>query len=291
MGLMRRANFLARVVLNLGTDKSCPFCKSTSTRLVDRKNLVLQLRECPACGLWFRWPSETAGFQGKFYQKQYQEAGFTTELPEPAVLERFKASNFLGSPKDFHVSIAVLKRLMPHGRVLDYGCSWGYGAFQLRNAGYDAVGFEISRPRAKFGREQLGIEILDALSDLDTIPDQSLDAIYASHVLEHLLSLKETFAFFARTLRPGGLAMVLVPNAGGRLARELGTKWTPMIGEKHTLALRRDFFEKNMPAYGFQVLALSDPYNPETIEAAMANSTILPCEGEELMVLARRLPV
>lgn len=287
---MRRADFLARILMNMGTDKDCPYCNNASTKLVDRKNFILQVRECQGCGLRFRWPKETESFQEKFYQKQYQETGFTTELPEHAVLEKFKAANFAGSPKDFQASIGILRRLVPHGRVMDYGCSWGYGAFQLRNAGYDVIGFEISKPRAQFGRDELGVEILDDLSDLDQVPDNSLDGIYASHVLEHLQSLKEPFKFFARALKPGGVAMILVPNSGGRLARELGTKWTPMIGEKHTLALRRDFFEKNLPEYGFQVLALSDPYSPETIEAAMAQNTSLPSEGEELMILARRLP-
>jgi 2-polyprenyl-3-methyl-5-hydroxy-6-metoxy-1,4-benzoquinol methylase len=163
-------------------------------------------------------------------------------LPDTKLLEQYIASGFIGSPKDFSAPIAVLKQLLPRGRFLDYGCSWGYGAFQLSQSGYDVVGFEISKPRAELGRIRLGIEILDELKDLNTLPDGSFDGIYAAHVLEHLQSLKEVFAFFSRVLKPNGIVMVLVPNCGGKLARELGTGWSPMINEKHTLALDGNFF-------------------------------------------------
>jgi len=38
------------------------------------------------------------------------------------------------------------------GRVLDYGCSWGYIVQRLLHHGYVAVGYEVSRRRARFGQ-------------------------------------------------------------------------------------------------------------------------------------------
>ena len=250
---MSRLTFVTRILLNYGSDKNCPFCHSTKTNLIARKNLVLHLRKCQDCGLMFRWPKETPGFSEKFYQNSYQEVSFTTELPDPATLNSFIANNFAGSPKDFADQIGVLKTFLPQGRVLDFGCSWGYGVYQLKQAGYDAFGFEISRPRAELGRQQLGVEILDKLDDLQHVPSQSVDGIFASHVLEHLLSLKEIFEFFARVLKPGGVVFIMVPNSGGKKARELGVRWPTMINEKHTLALEGGFFEKNMTPFGFRV--------------------------------------
>jgi 2-polyprenyl-3-methyl-5-hydroxy-6-metoxy-1,4-benzoquinol methylase len=186
------------------------------------------------------------------------------------------------------VQIGVLKEVLPAGRVLDYGCSWGYGAYQMNRAGYQTVGFEISKPRAELGRRKLGIEIIDSLSALDLLPDSSFDGIFASHVLEHLQSLKEVFGFFARVLRPGGIAMVLVPNAGGKMARELGTGWGPMISEKHTLALDGEFFLNNMPGFGFEVRVISDPYDQKRVDAVLNDADALHHDGQELMVIARK---
>jgi hypothetical protein len=47
-------------------------------------------------------------------------------------------------------------------------------------------------------------------------------------------------------------------------------------------------FKQNLPQYGFRVLALSEPYDPVSIDSALKQGTQLPCEGEELMVVARR---
>ncbi len=285
---MSRLSFATRILLNYGSDKNCPFCNSEKTDLVARKNLILQLRKCPACSLMFRWPKEAPAFSEKFYQSSYQEVGNTTELPDPDTLNTFITNNFVGSPKDFTDQIAVLKTFLPEGRVLDFGCSWGYGVYQLKQAGYDAFGFEISRPRAELGRRQLGVKILDQLDDLQHIASQSVDGIFASHVLEHLLSLKEIFELFARILKPGGVVFIMVPNSGGEKARSLGISWPTMINEKHTLALQGGFFEKNMGAYGFKVRAFSDRCDVADLRGAMEAQRPLSLDGEELRVIGLR---
>jgi SAM-dependent methyltransferase len=284
---MPQLSFLGRVLLNYGTDKRCPYCNSQKTQLESRKYVVLQLRRCTDCGLRFRWPKQTLEFSENYYQRTYKQ-GLTTELPDKETLDRYISSGFIGSPGDHSSTINVLKGLLPKGRVLDYGCSWGYATYQLKQAGYDAVGFEISKPRAEKGRRALGVEIVDTLQKLDAMPSASFDGVYASHVLEHLPSLKEVFAFFARVLKPNGVAMVMVPNCGGTLARELGPRWGPMLNEKHTLSLDADFFQKNMPHFGFNVLTLSDPYEPSQVKAALGQTALLPAEGQELMVVALR---
>ncbi len=64
-------------------------------------------------------------------------------LPAPE-LEAMKRRDFANTEKNFFAKINVLKRLSGADpgkklRVLDYGSSWGYGLWQLRNAGFDAV--------------------------------------------------------------------------------------------------------------------------------------------------------
>lgn len=285
---MRKVDFALRIMRNYASDKNCPFCESDQTELTQRKHLLLHLRSCRHCGLRFRWPKEIPEFNEKFYQNSYKESGYTTDLPDSATLKRFVAENFADSPKDFSSQIAVLKELLPNGRVLDFGCSWGYGTYQLAHAGYDAFGFEISHPRAALGRDHLGVRIIDDLEALHGLAPQSVDGIFASHVLEHITSLHGIFELFAKILRPGGIAVIMVPNGGSRPARELGVGWPPLINEKHTLALDRNFFEKNMSPFGFQVTTLSDPYHAEEIRAAIQQNRRLGAEGEELMVIARR---
>lgn len=263
---MASIGFLLRVLRQrlIGQARSCPYCRGVSSTLVGRKKIVLELQRCDACGLMYRWPKDTQRFNRRFYQRQYCQ-GMTTGMPNHESLEKFKTSMFRGTEKDLSEKIAVLKALMPRGRVLDYGSSWGYGTFQLAAADYDAIGFEISQPRAAFGRVRLGIKVISGESALDGLA-RSFDAVFASHVLEHLPAPAAVFDRLASLLKPNGLLLAFVPNCGGDQARRLGANWGPMCCEKHPLAFDPQFLERVLPRHGFQVSIFSSPYAFDVIE-------------------------
>lgn len=286
---MSKPSFLFRIIKAYleGQDKSCPYCSNIDTNLIGRKKIILHLRKCAICNLMFRWPKDAIGFNKEFYQSKYRQKGLTTDLPEPDLLDKLKKTNFRGSEKDFSEKIAVLKELVPHGKVLDFGCSWGYSTFQLQEAGYNATGFEISKPRAEFGRNHLGVNIIDEYSDLDKIQASSYDIIFASHVLEHLPTLKGVFERFSFLLKSKGMLVLFVPNCGGENARKYGVRWGPMICEKHPLALDRVFFETALPKHGYSIKSFSEPYNPKKIKLYMSgNKTPGDPRGDELLVCA-----
>jgi len=288
---MSKASFLFRVLRAYleRQDKTCPYCDNGDTRVTGRKYLILQLRKCAVCNLMFRWPKDTPEFNKSFYQDTYQQVGLTTELPSLESLEKLVASNFRGTEKDFSEQIAVLKELVPEGRALDFGCSWGYASFQLQQAGYDVIGFEISKPRAAFGRNYLRANILDEYDSLDRFRN-SFDVIFSSHVLEHLPNFKGVFERFGALLKPEGILLLFVPNCGGENAARLGVRWGPMVCEKHPQALDRNFFETILPKHGFAVKTFSEPYDPKEIGLCVSKS-ITPHEprGDELMVYARKM--
>ena len=272
----------------MGHQSSAPIAAAPKQSLRGRKKLLLELRRCDDCGLTFRWPGETVDFSRHFYQTAYKQSQAVTDLPDAATLEAWKADNFVGSPVDFSTRLDLLQTLVPAGRVLDFGCSWGYAVFQMKKRGYDAVGFEISEPRARAGCQALGVEILDSIEELARLPEHSFDAIFSAHVLEHLPNLKDAFATFARLLKPGGTLLAMVPNCGGFIGRELGVQYGPAINEKHVNAFQRDFFDRNLPSYGFSVATLSDYEDPVSVREAVRHDVLLPAEGEDLTVVAVR---
>lgn len=287
---MSKINFLFRVIEAYikRQDKSCPYCGFSDTKFICRKKIILQLRKCPTCNLMFRWPKDTIGFNKEFYQSKYKQKGLTTDLPEPELLDKLKKTNFRGREKDFSEKITILKELAPSGKVLDFGCSWGYGTYQLQTAGYDATGFEISKPRAEFGRNHLGVNIIDEYSDLDKI-QSSFDIIFSSHVLEHLPSIAGVFERFSALLKPNGILLMFVPNCSGMNAKKYGVRWGPMICEKHSLALDRLFFETVLPKYGFSIKLFSEPYTPKKIKLCKLDNTFYSeLHGDELLVYAEK---
>lgn len=280
---MGKAAFLWRTLYKYACLQSpkCPFCEGERTQVIGRKHVVLQLRRCNACALKFRYPTDKASEAAQYYQKRYRQEN-VTDLPPEEEIPRHIADRFRDSGRDLAPCLRMIREigaLEPGGRVLDYGCSWGYGVHQLKEAGFRAVGFEISKPRVEYGKRVLKV---DLTSDVSALPSNSFDLVYSSHVLEHIPDPKASFLHFQRLLKPSGKLLLYVPNCGGRDARKLGVKWGQMINEKHLLALTAEFFQRNLPAYGFRIMFASSPYNE--LPRPLAEGPDL--EGEELLVVA-----
>ena len=140
---------------------------------------------------------------------------------------------------------------------------------------------------ADYGRRHLQVTILDDVAALERLPPASFDVIHSSHVLEHLPEPRQAFMIFERLLKPSGVLVIFVPNAGGKNARELGVRWGPMICEKHCLAMDATFFAHNLPRYAFYPLFGCSPYNrPLGRMNGQANGAF---DGDELLVVARHM--
>jgi 2-polyprenyl-3-methyl-5-hydroxy-6-metoxy-1,4-benzoquinol methylase len=276
---MGKINFLVKTFGKYATlqSASCPYCNGDQTRIVEWKKGIWQLRQCQGCSLNFRFPKDNPRENVNFYQKRYRQEN-VTDLPRAEDLPRHISDRFKGFGRDMTTHLETVKKILPSGRVLDYGCSWGYGVYQFGQAGYQAVGFEISRPRVEYGRNTLKV---DLTSDIATIASGQFDAIYSSHVLEHIPEPRAVLETFQRLLKPGGKLFLYVPNCSGDQARRLGVKWGPMIGEKHVLALTAEFFHLNLPRHGFSTEFSSSPYGGEPRPYGGGWDSM----GEELLVV------
>ncbi|MEH2215736.1 MAG: class I SAM-dependent methyltransferase [Nostoc sp.] len=285
---MNKLAFFSQIVNKQlsGQSRYCPHCESERTILIQRKKILLELRQCQECFLMYRYPKDGVADNIDFYQSEYQE-GMTTDMPDEVELKKLLELGFRGSQIDLSNNIQIVKQYINHGSLLDYGCSWGYGVNQFNQAGYDAVGFEISKSRSEYGRKHLSVKILDELLDLEQFQPHSFDIIHTSHVLEHLPELTQAFSLFQKLIKPTGYLIIFVPNAGGQSARNLGVGWGPMIGEKHTLALDARFFANNLPKYGFIPVFNSPPYDNTPVAYESEEQASMAFPGDELLVIAR----
>lgn len=93
--------------------------------------------------------------------------------------------------------------------ILDIGCGRGEWLEILKDEGLVARGLDLNHVLVEECREK-GFEVVenDALSYLRSLPDNSLGAITAFHVIEHL-DFDDRMALFdesVRVLKPGGVA-------------------------------------------------------------------------------------
>ena len=154
-----------------------------TNRTTSRVAVVLAItRGRGSVKIHFRVPKASPEKEVQFYQRDYEQ-GFTTDCPTPDELTRLKRCCFAGTEKDYSSYVAVLRamRLAPGSSIFDFGCSWGYGSWQLRHAGYRVYSFEVSRPRARYAVENLQCELFPP----DKLPEK-VDCFFAAHVIEHL---------------------------------------------------------------------------------------------------------
>ena len=261
-----------------GQSTACPYCTSERTTRLQRKQILLELRECQECKLRFRYPKDDVVDNFDYYQESYQQHT-VTDLPSEAELEGHIRENFRRVGRDISEHLEVICQFATGGRLLDFGASWGYCTWQFKQAGYDAVGYEISRPRTEYGKKMLGVTMINNTRDL---PDHSIDVIYSAHVLEHMPDPGATLREFRRLLAPKGFLFVFVPNGAGEPARRLGVNWTPLINQRHVMAYTPQFFANALPREGFTAKFASTPYGQPLRQY---DPSTPPFNGEELLAI------
>ncbi len=265
---------------------SCPSCGSEKAHVVARKYLVSTLRRCESCALLFRAPTDDPVFIHKFYQSEYSQ-GFTTDMPDEKELQLLLENAFRGTEKDYTAYLEVLHALTPpeYVRLLDFGCSWGYGSWQLKNAGYSVDSYEISMPRALFARQQLGLHVY---TDITQISDK-YDVIFMSHVLEHLPSVRKAIEFVMIHLKDGGLFICFTPNGSEQYRKENPYRWMRAWSMVHPNMLDSMFYAREFMVYKHVIC--SDPYDLRMLNSFIKDTNSChsgELNGAELLVVVRR---
>ena len=225
----------------------CPSCKSNENLIVDKKYFITSLKRCENCMLLYRTPTTTIEENKDFYQEEYTQ-GFTTDCPNDDKLNELISNNFRNTEKDYSKIIEILNILdlksnTDVSSLFDYGCSWGYGSYQLKKI-FNVKSYEISVPRAKYARDKLGVNIINE-SELDSLlnNDNKLDFFFMSHVLEHVPNPSETLDLGLKLLKKGGYIVSFTPN-GSMENKKINSKWSQLWGMVHPNFIDEKFYEK-----------------------------------------------
>lgn len=160
----------------------------------------------------------------------------------PDVLYRRLEDALRGSESHVREDVEPYAQLAAdHQPVLDVGCGRGEFLAICRERGIDARGVDTNE-RSVSDLRQRGLAVtLGAVPEcFAPLADQSLGAVLAMHVVEHL-PVDALFALFresARVLRAGGLLVIETPNAES-MAMAAGDFWRDPthIAPRHPAAL------------------------------------------------------
>jgi SAM-dependent methyltransferase len=264
------------------SDKSCPACGAPETRFVKRKHLVTELRECPLCYLRFRWPKDRPDEAHRFYQDDYSQ-GFTTDCPDDEKLASLTSTAFRNTEKDYSSYVQVLKALglQLGSSILDFGCSWGYGSWQLSQAGFDVYSYEISVPRARYAVEKLRCNMIGSL---DAFP-RKVDCFFSAHVIEHLPSPNLLWDAALATLAPHGLIVSACPNGNPERENVAGAHYHGLWGKVHPLYITPRYVLEATKRKRLRSLLYSTPYDFGEVAARREGASLV---GDELLIVASR---
>lgn len=112
---------------------------------------------------------------------------------------------------------AVADRFPAHSKVLELGAGAGWQAKALQEMGHDVTALDYAHPGFQALRDQKVFPIGEYDGVHIPYPDASFDVVFSSNVLEHVAHEHELQREINRVLRPGGIAIHIVPSPAWRL--------------------------------------------------------------------------
>ncbi|MDQ7831834.1 MAG: methyltransferase domain-containing protein [Desulfovibrionaceae bacterium] len=187
---------------------------------------IIHLEKCPGCGYSERIPVYAIAWERSIPVAVCARCALTyQEAPlNAAELERYYRTNsiyhFHGPGSRQHKLVgarhAFLAGLLPsqdrHRCVLDVGCGFGDFLASFDPSAWRRMGIELNAERAAFGRESLGLEIIERPLESPGIEPGSVDLLCAFGVIEHMYDLPTVFASMHSCLAMGGLGVVNVAD-------------------------------------------------------------------------------
>ena len=210
MSTVRAKMLSAAPMRGLETLSACNVCGSDAIKRIDPE---CNLCRCGDCGYVFDSPRPNQPAIAAFYsQRGKYDSWLRDAVARDALWKR------------------RLKMMLQHhspGNLLDVGT--GIGQFLHHAQAYfaEVAGTEISETAVRLARERYGLEIQHGQIEELLMTDASFNNVTLFHVLEHVPDPAKLLRRCHQLLRPGGVAVIAVPNdvlAWGSGLKKLGKR-------------------------------------------------------------------
>jgi SAM-dependent methyltransferase len=151
---------------------------------------------------------------------------------------------------------ALLDRLEPFrktNRLVDVGCSAAFFLKLAHARNWEVQGVEVSDFGVKFSTEELKVPVFQGFLQDAHFPDESFDAVFSSHVIEHVGNPVALLLEMRRILRPGGALITVLPTQFASPSYRLFAKWTGEGPPRHVSYFTKRVFEARLQKLGFSI--------------------------------------
>lgn len=240
----------------------CMLCGSGEARTVWASNIGDQRVDQRLEEFDYTYASVSLGIQRHHRIVRCVRCGLVYVSPRPTqtggveIYRRLRDERYASLRKErvthFEHDIEELEAYCPRGPVLDVGCGSGYFLEAAARRGWGPVrGVELNDWMVELGREA-GLEISGGQLREQGYPDESFQLVCFWDVIEHMNDPLAELAEAYRILRPGGLLVMLVPDAESFWARLLGERWWAVI-RMHLYYFTRETSTRFLEKGGFRV--------------------------------------
>jgi SAM-dependent methyltransferase len=167
-----------------------------------------------------------------------------------------------------------------NGRLLEVGCGSGATLESMNELGWQAEGIDFD-PAAVEKARRKGLTVhLGTLTE-KKLPGNTFDAIAARHFIEHVPDPIETLRECRRLLKPGGLLVLITPNARSWGHRLFLADWRGLEPPRHLHIFTRSSLTTACALAGF---GPGDCRSVVRISSILQESRMLRCTGKAYSV-------
>lgn len=160
-----------------------------------------------------------------------------------------------------YFKLQLLQGACRPGDLLEVGPGAGDFLWLAKEAGFRPVAVERDKACREHLINSLGISAIDSSESLDGIASESFDCVALWHVFEHLRAPGLFLRGMHRVLRPGGIALMALPNPESLQFRLFGKYWVHLDPPRHLTHIPAEALKRVATDAGFEVQSLtySDP--------------------------------
>lgn len=129
-------------------------------------------------------------------------------------------------------TVMFLNSPSPNARLLEIGCGNGRLLARMRNLGWEVEGLDVDAQAVEVARAK-NITVRHGDLSAQGYPDNSFDAIYMGHLIEHVHDPLGLIRECCRVLKPGGTLVIVTPNTDSWGLRYFGEDWRGLDLPRH----------------------------------------------------------
>lgn len=207
------------------------------------------LTRCRQCGLMYLNPRPSPAQMERYYPAAYSPYKSAIEDERWSLMRRVRRRNI----RRYCRAVEQFSSRVP-GRVLDVGCSTGIFLAEMRDAGWETYGVDLSPIAIAYARERFELEVFEGrLTDADLTAGQ-FTAATLWDVLEHTFNPVETLQTIHRLLEVNGIVVIAVPHYESWDRLIFGRHWIGYDAPRHLYVFPRDVLRDMLVRIGFDVV-------------------------------------